>query len=135
MTRLAEFLFPAPARRDLGSILRWWERRRPAYNLIVGTAGLLSIGTVSVVSALPPGGHGLGLPAAVVLVVGVLANVCYFLGPATEYAIQRLSRGTVLPTGPALYRMGLTFSLGLVLLPTLVGGLEWGFRVLRWIIG
>ena len=31
-------------------------------------------------------------------------------------------KGEVLPTGPALYRMGLTFSVGLALFPTLIRG-------------
>jgi hypothetical protein len=134
MTAITEFLFPSPARRSVGSIVRWWERRRLAYNAIVGTAGLLSLGAISVIVSLPPHAHGLGIPVIGVVVVGVLANFCYSLGPAVEIAIEKLSGGRILPTGPSLFRMGLTFSTGLVLLPTLIAGLDWGFRILRWIL-
>lgn len=37
----------------------------------------------------------------------------------------------VLPVGPTLYRMGLTFSVGLALFPTLIFGLEWLVRIVR----
>ncbi len=39
MTELTEFLFPAPARRSVSGIVRWWESRRLAYNVLVGGAG------------------------------------------------------------------------------------------------
>jgi hypothetical protein len=133
MTVLSEFLFPAPARRSTGSIIGWWERRRLAYNAIVGTAGMLSLGLANAILAVPPGSPSGGIPIAAVLVVGVAANVCYTMGAAAEIAIEKLSGGRILPTGPALYRMGLTFSAGLVLLPTLVATFDWGFRVLRWL--
>lgn len=134
MTALSEFLFPAPARRSTRSILAWWERRRLAYNAIVGTAGLLSLGVVATILSVPPYAHGVaGLPFAGVLVTGLAANICYGLGPAVEIAIERLSRGRILPTGPALFRMGLTFSVGLVLLPTLFAGFDWCVRLVRWI--
>jgi hypothetical protein len=131
MMALAEFLFPAPARRRAGSILAWWERRRPAYNLIVGGVGLFSMGFVRVLSVMPPGPHRLGIPAAAIVVVGVAANVCYFLGSAVEIAVEKLWGNRVLPVGPALYRMGLTFSVGLVLLPTLLASFDWAIRVVR----
>jgi hypothetical protein len=134
MTALVEFLYPAPARRRVGSIVGWWERRRLAYNAIVGGAGLFSMGFLGVVSHLPPGPHRMGIPAAAILVVGIAANVCYCLGPAVEVAVQKLWGAKVLPVGPALYRMGLTFSVGLVLLPTLLASFDWVFRVVRAIL-
>lgn len=138
MTALTEFLFPAPARRSLPAIVGWWERRRPAYNLMVGGAGLFSVGVLHLLAQLPPGAYGFPdgrvfwwLPVAAVF--GVMANVCYMLGPALEVLIHGLWGRRVLPVGPALYRMGLTFSVGLALLPTLLAGLEWGVRVARWL--
>jgi hypothetical protein len=132
MTALSEFLFPAPARRSIGSIVGWWERRRLAYNAIVGTAGLFSLGVANLLLAVPPYPQG-GIPVAAVAVVGIAANMCYMMGAAAEIAIEKLSGGRILPTGPALYRMGLTFSVGLVLMPTLIASFDWGIRVLRWI--
>ena len=134
MSALTEFLFPAPARRSTGAIMRWWESRRLQFNLVVGTAGVFSLGIVWVMTSLPPNAHATGIPPQVVVVFGVLANVCYFLGPAVEIGVEKLSRGRILPTGPALFRMGLTFSTGLALLPVLIAGLDWLYRVLRALI-
>ena len=47
MTALTEFLFPAPARRSPLAILKWWEKRRFAYNVIVGTAGVVSLSAIT----------------------------------------------------------------------------------------
>lgn len=131
MTALTEFLFPAPARRRSGQILRWWEARRLSYNLIVGSAGGLSLGLVTVISLLPP--HPLGMrlffPWPAVIAFGVLANLCYLLGPTVEITAEKLWGSRVLPLGPTLFRMGLTFSVGLALLPTLLALLGWVYRI------
>lgn len=134
MTALTEFLFPAPARRSGPAILRWWESRRLVYNLIVGAAGLVSLGLFHTLLTLPPGAHRVGMMWQPVLVFGVLANVCYLLGPVAEIGIEKLSGGRVLPVGPALYRMGLTFSVGLAFLPTLMAGFDWVYRILHALI-
>ena len=129
MGALTEFLYPAPARRTTGSILAWWEKRRLAYNVFVGAAGLVSTAVASLFAVLPPGG-GLDFPPlAVFLVFGVMANVCYLLGPATELFVEKLFGGKVLPTGPTLYRMGLTFSVGLALFPALITAILWVARI------
>lgn len=128
---LTEFLFPTPAPRRVGAIIRWWEARRPLYNLVVGGAGVVSLAVVTVVSWFPPDGPRLGLPPwQPIVVFGVLANVCYLLGPVVEIAVQKLWHGQILPVGPALFRMGLTFSVGLALLPILLVIFVWVARVL-----
>lgn len=134
-TSLADFLFPAPARRNTLDIIRWWERRRLAYNAFVGAAGLVSLGAVSAGAALAGAGFiGVKIlaPAAA---FAVMANVCYLLGPALEILVQKLWGRQVLPTGPTLYRMGLTFSVGLALFPTLLVLIVMVVRVLAWITG
>lgn len=130
MKALTEFLFPAPARRTVGSIVAWWEKRRLAYNVMVGGAGLVSAGLATLITALPPNAHPWGLiPWIPVVVFGVGANICYLLGPTVEILVEKLSGGSVLPTGPVLYRMGLTFSVGLALFPALIVVIEWVFRI------
>ena len=120
MSALTEFLYPAPARRSAGAIILWWEGRRLAYNIWVGTAGLISLGTFKLVTVLV-GTGSLGRYTWVpVLIFGVMANVCYLLGPAVEVLIQKLWGRQVLPAGPMLFRMGLTFSVGLALLQALL---------------
>lgn len=124
MTRLTEFLFPAPARRTLPSIVRWWEGRRLAYNLAVGAAGMVTLVGVTVILAAHPFQDGPFwiIPWEPVLAFGLGANLFYSLGAMVEWAVHRLGRGTVLPVGPGLYRMGLTFSVGLALFPLMALG-------------
>ena len=129
MTELTEFLFPAPARRTVGGIVRWWESRRLAYNLFLGGAGLLSLGAINLITLIPPGLPSVGFPWLAVVVFGVMANVCYLLGPAIEIALQKLWGEKLLPVGPALFRMGLTFSVGLALFPTLLYMIAWVVQV------
>lgn len=133
MSAVVEFLFPAPAPRRVGGIIRWWESRRLQYNLIVGSSGLLSLGAVRVLAGLPPDPISIPYIWGPVAAVALMANACYLLGPTVEIGIEKLFGGKVLPTGPVLYRMGLTFSVGLTLLPTLLAGVGWGFRLLRWL--
>lgn len=135
MNALTDFLFPAPARRSAPAIVTWWERRRLAYNAWVGAAGLVSLGTVGLANALM-GGEAM-FPQALILVAvfGGMANLCYCLGPAAELLCEKLWGRRVLPTGPALYRMGLTFSVGLALLPTLLTVLLGVARVVLAVFG
>jgi len=131
MNALTEFLFPAPAPRTTWQIVRWWESRRLAYNAIVGGAGLVTLAVARLVTWLPP--DPIFQPVfdwRPIVAYGVLANLCYLMGPAIEAAIHKLWGREVLPTGPALFRMGLTFSVGLTLLPILLVVLGWIFRVL-----
>jgi hypothetical protein len=120
MNDLTEFLFAAPASRSTPAIITWWERRRLAYNACVGAAGLVSLGTVGFVNALTGGDAMFPEALVVAAVFGVAANICYCFGPAAELLFEKLWGRRVLPTGPMLYRMGLTFSVGLALFPTLL---------------
>ncbi|HKJ02841.1 MAG TPA: hypothetical protein VJ997_10315 [Longimicrobiales bacterium] len=128
MTQLAEFLFPAPAERRAGAIFSWWEKRRLAYNAWVGTAGAVTVAAGYLLFLLLPGGPGappLGLVWRPIVIFGVLANVFYTAGPVVEILAHKLFRRQLLPVGPALYRMGLTFSVGLALFPLLIMMIGW----------
>jgi len=95
---------------------------------------VVSLGVFSVLTTLPPDPHSVPFFWAPVVAFGLLANACYFLGPTVEVGIEKLSGGKILPTGPVLYRMGLTFSVGLTLLPVLLAGFDWAFRIFRWLL-
>jgi len=128
MTQLTEFLFPVPAERRAGAIISWWERRRPAYNLWVGTAGAFTVASGYLLSVLPPGGLGappLGFIWRPILIFGLLANVFYTAGPLVEILAHKLFGRQLLPVGPALYRIGLTFSVGLALFPLMIMMISW----------
>ena len=129
MNTLTEFLYPAPARRTVGSIIGWWERRRLAYNVVVGSAGLLSLGLVYGINVLPPGGTLLPFFWPAIVAFGVMANVCYLFGPMTELVVAWVFGRGLLPTGPTLFRAGLTFSVGLALFPALISLLVWVVRI------
>jgi hypothetical protein len=119
MHSLTEFLFPEPAPRTVPGVIKWWEKRRLFYNVAVGSAGLVSMTVVTTVASVVEGRLVL-VPWIGALIFGVMANVCYCLGPTVEILINGIWGRAVLPTGPALYRMGLTFSVGLALLPMLL---------------
>jgi len=128
MTQLAEFLFPVPAQRRPGAIFSWWEKRRLAYNAWVGSAGVFTVGFGYLLSILPPGGFGappLGFIWRPIVIFGLLANVFYTAGPVVEFLAHKLFGRQLLPVGPALYRIGLTFSVGLALFPTLIMMIGW----------
>lgn len=131
MTELVEFLFPAPAARRPGAIWAWWERRRLAYNVWVGSAGAFTVAAGTFLSLLPP--HPEGLPPLIIwqpiVLFGVLANVFYTSGAVIETLAEKMWGRQLLPVGPALYRMGLTFSVGLALFPTLIMLIGWILKV------
>lgn len=138
-SRLVDFLYPLPARRSVGKIFRWWEKRRLAYNAIVCAGGSVSLAGIAAVSLL--NGTGLGL-ADVTTVLGgsfvilVAANILYFLGPVTESLAHKLWGRDVRAIGPHLFRAGLIFSVGLTfLLPTILVGLQLVVLMLRGIFG
>lgn len=113
---LVRFLFPAPAERRAGAILAWWEKRRPAYNLIVGAGGLVTVGVAMLLT--PASG---AFPFGPILAVGVMANLCYTLGPIAEVLANKVFGRRLLPLGPTLFRNGLVFSVGLTfVLPMIV---------------
>ncbi len=135
MTQLAEFLFPVPARRSVPGILAWWERRRLAYNVFVGTSGLVTLAVVTTLQALPPFSSPIVPPWQPIVLYGIGANVLYTLGPIIEIAAEKLWRGDLMPIGPALYRMGLTFAVGLTLFPALLISIVWMIATVVSVVG
>jgi hypothetical protein len=134
MMMLGDILFPSAAyRRSTLSILSWWESRRGLFNLIVGGTGLFTLLVVRLVSLIPPSVPFM-FDWRVILAYGLLANVCYTFGWAAETAVQRLWGDRVSPIGPALFRQGIAFSIGLTLLPTLLVSLTWVVRTAMWIL-
>ncbi len=130
MALLGDVLFPAADyRRTTASLLLWWEARRLTFNLAVGTTGIFTLLAIKLIAWTPP-----GLPLPVidwrpVVAYGILANICYTFGWALEAAAQRVWGRKCPAFGPALFRQGLSFSVGLSLLPILVVSLGWVVRV------
>lgn len=135
MTALARLLFPLPAvRRSPSTILLWWERRRLTYNAIVGTTGLVSLATLRVLEWLPPHTQEMRVPWILVVVFGLAANACYTLGFLLEALFHQLWGDDVAPVGPTLFRHGLVFSVGLTLLPILIGWVGYLVTVAQYLL-
>lgn len=132
---LGDVLFPAADhRRTTGSLLAWWERRRLTYNVFVGAAGLITLAVVYLISFIPPATRP-PFDWRVVAVYAVLANVCYTFGWAVEAVAQRVWGDRCPRFGPALFRQGLSFSVGLTLLPIALMSFTWVVRTAMWIFG
>ena len=116
---LVRFLYPPPAERTVGRIIRWWEKRRLAYNAVVagcmtGTAviGLLTLNPPSEVLL------ALGAPGLPFL---VMANLCYTLGWMIEGLLHKIWGRGLRPVGPPLFRAGLTLAVGVAfIIPTII---------------
>jgi len=129
-------LFPDPPLvRTPARLFAWWESRRPSYNLVVGGAGLVTTGLIELLRVLPGPLHGVPLAWPLIVVYGVVANVCYSAGWMVEAVVQRWLGRKTYGLGPALFRHGLVFSVGLTLFPaalavlaTAVGLLSHFFR-------
>jgi|AP45_3_1055517.scaffolds.fasta_scaffold07958_5 hypothetical protein len=132
---LSHLLYPRAAARSAGAIVKWWEKRRLSYNLIVGGGAGLSVVIGSLLWLLPPN----DLPLEIIPLEGYLGflfliNLSYSVGPATEFLAHKLWGTHVRPVGPTLFRMGLTFSLGLTLvLPVIVFVIQWVFRAIAFV--
>ena len=100
MTALTKFFFRAPySLPKTGEILRWWESRRLGFNLAVGAAGLFSLTVVAVAEFLPPSSRLPTFPLGLVVIYGILANICYTMGPLADLVICK-------QVGPRLRRAG-----------------------------
>lgn len=136
MSRLVNVLFPEPTlQRSPLAILRWWESRRLTYNAIVGATGLVTLGVLELTVMLPFRMGPELLPWRAVLAYGLAANVCYSLGPLAEATIERWLGRRVYGAGPALWRHGLIFSMGLTLFPIAMAGIFWLTKITGMIAG
>ena len=136
MSRLVQVLFPEPTlHRSPFAIIRWWESRRLTFNAVVGVTGLVTLSVLAVGVFLPMGIPITELPWGAVVAYGVAANVCYSFGWIAESTIERWLGRETYGAGPALFRHGLVFSVGLTLFPIAMAGFFWLGRVAHWVAG
>ena len=135
VTALTRLLFPAPAEvRNTASIFRWWESRRLTFNVIVGGTGLVTLAAMKCIALLPPLSMDMPVFWPGVLLYGFFANLFYSFGFVTEATMQRAWREETPRVGPALFRQGLIFSVGLTLFPIALMSIGWAFQLLRWVL-
>jgi hypothetical protein len=127
---LGELLYPSTAhpRAPLATLV-WWEARRLKFNLIVGGTGVFTLLTVCLVGLIPP-----GIPIHPdwhpIVAYGLLANLCYSFGFPLELVLRKLLGHGAPPVGPALFRQGLAFAVGLTLLPIVLISVAWVVRLI-----
>ena len=116
---LTRLLFEPTLLRSPLRVVHWWESRRPAFNIAVGAAGIFTLVYANVLSWLARG-DWFAVPWQGIVAYGVVANVFYTLGWVAETAVERWLGRPVYGLGPALFRHGLVFSIGLTLIPSAV---------------
>jgi hypothetical protein len=116
---LTRLLFEPTLLRSPLRVVRWWESRRLAYNLIVGATGVGTLVYANALSLLVRG-QWFPVPWQVVVAYGLAANVCYTAGWVAENLTERWLGRPVYGMGPALFRHALVFSIGLTLFPSVL---------------
>jgi hypothetical protein len=124
------FFTPVYAPRSAWSVIGWWESRRTLYNATLAVAGGLSIAAVQLMIVLAPD-TPTPFPWGLVLVYALLANICYSLGPAVDLFIRRRWGDEYAAIGPAMFRYGFVFAVGLTLLPIPLALLQVLLRLLH----
>jgi hypothetical protein len=111
-------------------VIGWWESRRIAFNLIVGTAGILTsiiVGVVGLGSSILFGSD-FGLPDPPlfalfgILIYGTMANVCYTGGWIAELVIRKIWPHEADQFATLSFSTGFAFSILLTLAPGIVIG-------------
>ena len=97
----------------------------------VGAAGIVTLVAIRLIAFIPPQ-MSFQWDWRPIAVYGLIANVCYTFGWAVEVALRKLMGDRAPNIGPALFRQGLAFSVGLTLLPILTVSFFWVLRAGAW---
>ena len=128
MRRFFTWFFSRPSEplSRLG-IIAWWEIRRVPYNLIVGVIGAISLLLfflfISLAHELKPGEDAVEPMALFVAPVAV--NICYTGGWIAELLLSAVRRKGSALAGPVLLKLGVGFSIVILLVPSVVWFLIW----------
>jgi hypothetical protein len=124
-------------------VIGWWESRRVSFNLIVGSAGILScivVGAVAMgASVLFDSDFGLpdppGFALVGILLYGIMANICFTGGWLAELFVRRLWPREANRFATTSFSLGLIFSVLLTLTPAIVIGAGGIFGLVKHLLG
>lgn len=131
---------PITTVRDM---IGWWEARRIPFNLIVGSAGVLSFVVMGIVAAgsffLFNSDFGLPDPPLFalfgVVIYGIMANVCFTGGWLVELVMRKIWPREADRFATVTFSLGLVFSVLLTLTPGIVVGSAGLFGLLGHLLG
>lgn len=102
-------------------VILWWEKRRIPYNILIGTVGIISLILFMIfitnANVVKPGEDAVE-PMAI-FIAPILINICYTSGWIIELVLRTVFKSPKL--GTVLLKIGISFSLLMVLLPSLGG--------------
>ena len=113
---LTRLLFEPTLTRSPLRVVQWWESRRPAFNVLVGATGVGTILYANLLSFLVRG-EAFIVPWQLIVAYGLAANVGFTFGWIAENLVERWLKRPVYGLGPALFRHGLVFAVGLTMIP------------------
>ena len=116
---LTTLLFEPTLIRSPMRVIAWWERRRPLYNLVVGMVGLGTLVYAELLS-LVTRGELLRVEWQLIVLYGLAANAFFTFGWIIENLVERWMKRPLYGLGPALFRHGLVFSIGLTAFPAAI---------------
>ena len=102
-------------------IIKWWERKRILYNLIVGLSGLLILAIINLF------GTSTIFLIPLILFYGLAANFFYTLGWMIEIGLREILNKEIgiRKIGPALLYIGIVISLMMNLIFGLLTAIYW----------
>lgn len=112
-----------------GQVIRWWERRRLVYNVVLLLVGVAAVaGMEWLMTKVIPLGEDAVEPMILVLsvmVYGLMANFCYTLGWILELRSRKSNPVSARQRGEWMFRAGLLFSCVLTSLPFWFACMYW----------
>lgn len=129
--------------KNAKDVIGWWETRRIPFNLIVGTAGIITCIVIGVVGSVAyflfDSEFGFPDPPIFALVgvvlYGIFANVCFSGGWLAELIVRKLWPSEADRFSTLSLSLGLIFSVVLTLAPAIVIGVAGVFALIGHVSG
>lgn len=120
-------------------IIKWWETRRIAFNIIVGICGIITLAVLLAIAAIASSefNEPLGLPDPPIIAVfaviayAVGANICYTGGWVIELIVKKIWGERSGAFWQIAFLLGMLFSIILTLSPSLIFT---GFLIIRYFL-